>query len=70
MTNKTDDKVIRQRNEDLGAMTDDEVDKLSTTLNIEELGRQRPAVFTSAWMEIAFVASMLGALGMAVCLMF
>ena len=35
--------------------------------DVEKLGRQRPEVFSSTWMEIAFVASMLGALAMAVC---
>lgn len=44
-----------------------EVDERREELNAEILGRQRPEVFTSAWSEVAFVASMLVALSMAVC---
>ncbi|KAI9158231.1 Drug resistance protein [Paramyrothecium foliicola] len=33
--------------------------------DLEKLGRQRPEVFSSIWMEVAFVSSMLGALAMA-----
>lgn len=47
----------------LVAETDDE---LSQTIDVEKLGRQRPAAFSSAWMEIAFVVSILGSLSMAV----
>lgn len=41
-------------------------DELSQTIDVEKLGRQRPAAFSSAWMEIAFVVSILGSLSMAV----
>lgn len=44
-----------------------EVDERPEELNAEILGRKRPEVFTSAWSEVAFVASMLVALSMAVC---
>ncbi|EHK50283.1 hypothetical protein TRIATDRAFT_45374 [Trichoderma atroviride IMI 206040] len=40
-------------------------DELSQTIDVEKLGRQRPAAFSSAWMEIAFVVSILGSLSMA-----
>ncbi|PHH84487.1 hypothetical protein CDD83_1860 [Cordyceps sp. RAO-2017] len=33
-------------------------------LDVEKLGRQRPADFSSTWLEVAFVTSMLGALSM------
>lgn len=39
---------------------------LPKTLDVEKLGRQRPAVFSSTWLEVSFVASMLGSLAMAV----
>lgn len=35
-------------------------------LDVEKLGRQRPDVFSSTWVEVAFVASILIALSMAV----
>lgn len=41
-------------------------DELSQPIDVEKLGRQRPAAFSSAWMEIAFVVSILGSLSMAV----
>lgn len=38
------------------------------TLDVERLGRQRPADFSSTWLEVAFVVSLLGSLAMAVSL--
>ncbi|KND91920.1 Drug resistance protein [Tolypocladium ophioglossoides CBS 100239] len=38
---------------------------LLRALDVEKLGRQRPAVFSSTWLEVAFVISMLGSLAMA-----
>lgn len=48
----------------LVAETDDE--RSQTTIDVEKLGRQRPEAFSSTWMEIAFVVSILGSLSMAV----
>jgi hypothetical protein len=50
----------------LATETDDE---LSQAIDVEKLGRQRPAAFSSAWMEVAFVVSILGSLSMAVGLL-
>ena len=36
------------------------------TLNVEELGRRRPDVFSSIWVEVAFITSVLVSLAMAV----
>lgn len=47
----------------LVAETDDELSQ--TTIDVEKLGRQRPEAFSSTWMEIAFVVSILGSLSMA-----
>lgn len=41
-------------------------DELPQTIDVEKLGRQRPESFSSIWMEIAFVVSILGSLSMAV----
>jgi len=35
-------------------------------IDIEKLGRERPAAFSSTWLEIAFVTAMLVSLSMAV----
>lgn len=35
-------------------------------IDVEKLGRQRPDVFPTTWHEVAFVASILGSLAMAV----
>ena len=42
------------------------VDEKPEELDVEALGRKRPDVFTSAWMEVAFVGCMLVSLSMAV----
>ncbi|KAL7924537.1 major facilitator superfamily domain-containing protein [Trichoderma austrokoningii] len=57
-----DNKPVQDAVVVLVAGTDDE---LSQTIDVEKLGRQRPAAFSSAWMEIAFVISILGSLSMA-----
>lgn len=41
---------------------------LPRTIDVEKLGRQRPAEFSSTWLEVAFIVSMLGSLAMAVSL--
>ncbi|KAK5988070.1 Efflux pump terJ-like protein [Cladobotryum mycophilum] len=46
--------AITEASEDLPHVTD-----------VDKLGRQRPEVFSSAWMEVAFVISVLFSLGMA-----
>ncbi|KAF4509103.1 hypothetical protein G6O67_005406 [Ophiocordyceps sinensis] len=38
---------------------------LPRTIDVEKLGRQRPAEFSSTWLEVAFIVSMLGSLAMA-----
>lgn len=40
--------------------------ELVQAIDVEKLGRQRPAAFSSTWMEVAFVISILGSLSMAV----
>ncbi|PHH79178.1 hypothetical protein CDD80_5452 [Ophiocordyceps camponoti-rufipedis] len=40
-------------------------EELPKMIDVERLGRQRPAEFSSTWLEVAFVISMLGALSMA-----
>lgn len=42
------------------------VDEVAPELDVETLGRQRPEVFSSTWMEVAFVGSMLISLAMGV----
>lgn len=39
-------------------------------MDLEKLGRQRPAVFSTRWAEIGFVVSLLGSMIMAVRLFF
>jgi hypothetical protein len=39
-------------------------------VDVQKLGRCRPGVFASTWKEVAFVASMLGSLAMAVSTLF
>lgn len=52
--------------QDVAISTTETDDELLQDIDVEKLGRQRPAAFSSAWMEIAFVISILGSLSMAV----
>ena len=45
-------------------------DAKSEAVDVHKLGRCRPAIFASTWKEVAFVASMLGSLAMAVSTVF
>lgn len=42
------------------------VEETPQVIDVEKLGRKRPDVFSSTWMEVAFVASILTSLAMAV----
>ncbi|KAH6608388.1 major facilitator superfamily transporter [Trichoderma cornu-damae] len=57
-----DNKLLAQDAVVVVTETDDE---LSQNIDVEKLGRQRPEAFSSTWMEIAFVISILGSLSMA-----
>lgn len=39
----------------------------NTIIDVEKLGRQRPAVFATRWAELGFIFSLLGSMAMAVC---
>lgn len=39
----------------------------NTIIDVEKLGRQRPAAFATPWAELGFVFSLLGSMAMAVC---